>query len=86
VTPARNSGESALVVDLRRVPVVSRGEEVDDDVPHDERNPMVTTVASIFSRGGSRGRLEMHGATRCFRFTTPRSICCERKRGNGLRR
>jgi hypothetical protein len=46
--------------------VVSRGEEVDDDVPRDERNLMVTTVASIFSRGGSRGRLEVCGAMMCF--------------------
>jgi hypothetical protein len=38
-------------------PVVFRGGEVDDDVPRDERNPMVITAASIFSRGGNRGRL-----------------------------
>jgi hypothetical protein len=31
-------------------PVVYRGEEVDDDVPRDERDSMVTTAASIFSR------------------------------------
>jgi hypothetical protein len=41
--------------------VVSRGEGEDDDVPHDERNPMVTMAASIFSRGRSRGRLELGG-------------------------
>jgi hypothetical protein len=38
--------------------VVSRGEGEDDGVPRDKRNPMVTTVTFILSRGGSRGRLE----------------------------
>jgi hypothetical protein len=42
------------------------GEEIDDDVPRDERNSMVTMAASIFSRGGSRRRLEMRVATMCF--------------------
>jgi hypothetical protein len=35
--------------------VVSRGEEVDDDVPRDERNPMVTMEVSIVSRRRRRG-------------------------------
>jgi hypothetical protein len=59
--------------------VVSQGEEVDDDVPRNERNSMVTTAASIFSRGGSRGRLEMRGAT----MRSSGSCVIDSLRGNG---
>jgi hypothetical protein len=65
---------------------VSRGEEVDDDVPRDERDSMVTTAASIFSRWGSRGRLEMHGAMMCFGLATPCSICCKLEHNRWIRR
>jgi hypothetical protein len=50
--PVNFSGEvCALEVVVGGALVVSRGEEVDDDVPRDERDSMVTTVASIASRG-----------------------------------
>jgi hypothetical protein len=55
-------------VDAGDVAGVPRGDEVDDDVPCDERKPMVTTAASISSRGGSRGRLEVRGAAMSFRL------------------
>jgi hypothetical protein len=53
-------------VDAGDVAGVPGGDEVDDDVPRNERKPMVTTAASIFSRGGSRGRLEVRGAAMSF--------------------
>jgi hypothetical protein len=63
--PAR-SPETRPEADAGDVVGVPGGYEVDDDVPCDKRNPMVTTAASIFSRGGSRGRLEMCGAAMSF--------------------
>jgi hypothetical protein len=73
-------------VDAGDVAGVPGGDEVDDDVPRDERNPMVTTAASIFSRGGSRGQPEVRGATMSFGFTTLRSIFCGTKQTEGVRR
>jgi hypothetical protein len=70
--PAR-SPETRPEVDAGDVAGVPGGDEVDDDVPRDERNPMVTTAASIFSRGGGRGRPEVRGATMSFGLR-----CCAR--------
>jgi hypothetical protein len=53
-------------VDAGDIAGVPGGDEVDDDVPRNERNLMVTMAASIFSRRGSRGRLEVRGATMSF--------------------
>jgi hypothetical protein len=64
---------------------VPGGDEVDDDVPRDERNLMVTTAASIFSRSGSRGRLEGARASVTFGLHWRARFFCERIQSEGIR-
>jgi hypothetical protein len=73
-------------VDLWRGSGGVRGEEVDDDVPRDERGSMVTMAASIASRGRRWGRLELLWAAMCFRLVMPCSICCRLEHNRWIRR
>jgi hypothetical protein len=66
VAPARNSGESALVVDLRRAPVVpGTGEIADGAWKHWASSPAWPASSIACGIGGGR-RLEMRGAMMCF--------------------
>jgi hypothetical protein len=71
--PARFAGEGVQVACSGDAPVVSRGEEVDDDVLRDERNLMVTTAQSLASLVDVEVWLE----TWARRVMARGSICCE---------
>jgi hypothetical protein len=75
--PARNPGEGALEVDDGELPMVSRGNGVDDSMQRGERDPMVTTAASIVSRGRSRGRVELGDGAGVLRALVISSFHCK---------
>jgi hypothetical protein len=69
------------VGDSNNFPVVSRGEEVDDDVPHDERTPMVTRAQSLVSLVDVEVWPEMWAR----RVMAKTSICCELNQTKNVR-